>query len=249
MMDYTGIGNEGGCMETNGRILIVEDDYEIARVICDHLRGNGFEAAWASTGKEGWEEFKASLFDMVLVDLMMPEMDGFELCRTIRMESDVPLLIISAKQEDDAKVRGLDLGADDYLTKPFSLQELKARIDSHLRRYRRYRQQDIDDTCVDFDRGLSIDFSKRAVYLHGQLIALTSKEQEILFFIAKHPFRIFEKAEIYEHVWQQADVDGNNTVTVHIKSLRSKLGDTHRQAVFIQTVWGVGYRFIGETQA
>jgi len=227
-------------------ILIVEDDYDIARVMCDFLRSTGFAVTWASTGKEGWEEFKTAPFDMALIDVMMPEMDGFALCERIRLESDIPLLIVSARQEDHAKIQGLDLGADDYLTKPFSLQELKARIDSHLRRYRRYLNQTAN-ARVSFTNGLSIDFTKAAVYLEEKYIALTNKEQAILFLLVKNPFITMEKSRIYEHVWQQLDVDGNNTVTVHIKSLRTKLGDTHREAKFIQTDWGIGYRFIGET--
>ena len=125
-------------MAKETKILIVEDDYEIARIMRDHLVREGFHVTWASTGVEGWEEFKDDDFSLVIVDLMMPEMDGYELCEKIRLESDIPLLIVSAKSEDDSKVRGLGLGADDYLTKPFSLKELTARVQSHLRRYYRY---------------------------------------------------------------------------------------------------------------
>ena len=125
-------------MEISENILLVEDDKEIARIVRDHLRKEGFNVTWATTGKEGWDDFKQDVYDLVLVDLMLPEMDGFTLCKTIRKESDVPLLILSARAENESKIRGLDIGADDYLTKPFSLEELSARISSHLRRYRRY---------------------------------------------------------------------------------------------------------------
>lgn len=233
-------------MEEKSKILIVEDDYEIARIMKDHLNREGYHVTWASTGVEGWEEFKQDSFSLVIVDLMMPEMDGFTLCKTIRLESDVPLLIVSAKNEDESKIRGLDLGADDYLTKPFSLKELTARVASHLRRYRRYTMKQYNEQLVKYKHGLKIDFLNEAVFLNDELLFLTVKEKDILFLLAKNPFTTFKKSEIYEHVWQMKNVEGNNTVTVHIKSLRTKLEDTQKQAKFIQTVWGVGYRFIGE---
>ncbi|MFC4025262.1 response regulator transcription factor [Oceanobacillus longus] len=233
-------------MVEQSKILIVEDDYEIARIMRDHLDRDGFQVTWASTGMEGWEDFKADDYSLVIVDLMMPEMDGFTLCETIRLESDVPLLIVSAKNEDESKIRGLSLGADDYLTKPFSLKELTARVHSHLRRYERYTKKHYNEQIIHYKHGLAIDFLNEAVFLDKELLFLTAKEREILFFLAKNPFITFEKAKIYEHVWQLMNVDGNNTVTVHIKSLRTKLEDTGKQAKFIQTVWGVGYRFIGE---
>lgn len=227
-------------------ILIVEDDLEIARIVADHLRKAGFHTVWASTGKEGWEEFKKTQFDLVLVDLMMPEMDGFSLSRMIRLESDVPLLIISAKHEDENKVLGLDSGADDYITKPFSLEELTARVNSHLRRYRRYENRGEGGRKKIFLHGLTIDFTNRLVQLEGEQVLLTAKELELLFLLAKNPLRTFSKPELYEHIWQQEDMDGNNTVTVHVKGLRAKLKDESKSPKFIQTVWGSGYRFIGE---
>jgi DNA-binding response OmpR family regulator len=217
-------------MNNRGSILLVEDDKEIARIVCDHLRKVGYHMTWASTGKEGWEDFKQDCYDLVLIDLMLPEMDGFTLCKTIRLESDIPLLIVSARHEDESKIRGLELGADDYLTKPFSLEELSARISSHLRRYHRYLNRSEEENSTKYEHGLKIDFSKQICYLNDD------------------PFQIFSKSELYEHIWQQEDVDGNNTVTVHIKCVRTKLNDGTRSAKFIQTVWGVGYRFIGEVQ-
>jgi len=233
-------------MKESHKILIVEDDYEIARIMRDHLVREGFYVTWASTGVEGWEDFTQDTYSLVLVDLMMPEMDGFTLCEKIRLESDVPLLIVSAKNEDESKVRGLDLGADDYLTKPFSLKELTARVHSHLRRYKRYTQKQDPEQMVAYKHGLTIDFLNQAVFLDEEILPLTTKELNILFLLAKNPLTTFEKSKIYEHVWQLMNVDGNNTVTVHIKSLRAKLRDTQKQAKFIQTVWGVGYRFVGE---
>lgn len=230
-------------------ILIVEDDLHIARIVLDHLRKEGYRATWASTGKEGWEDFKNDHFDIVLLDLMLPEMDGFTLCQKIRLESDVPLLIVSAKHEDTSKIKGLDIGADDYLTKPFSLDELSARISSHLRRYRRYMNKGETNIQTKYLYGLTIDFLKGVVYLHNEPLLLTAKEADLLFLLAKNPCQTFTKSELYEHIWQQEDVERNNTVTVHIKSLRTKLRDHTRLARFIQTVWGVGYRFIGEPES
>nr|WP_152608163.1 response regulator transcription factor [Halalkalibacter okhensis] len=227
-------------------ILLVEDEKEIARILVDHLRKEGFFVTWASTGKEGWEDFKQGDYSLVLVDLMLPEMDGFSLCEKIRLESNVPMFIISARQEDESKIRGLNLGADDYLTKPFSLVELTARIRSHLRRYRRYLQEDGSTARTTYEQGLSIDFEKKVAYLHGEPLLLTSKELDLLLLFAKNPYVTFTKAELYEHIWQLDDIDGNNTVTVHVKGLRTKLQDQTRASKFIQTIWGVGYRFIGE---
>jgi DNA-binding response OmpR family regulator len=242
---YTIHKGRGGQMRERNKILIVEDDYEIARIMKDHLSREGFHVTWASTGNEGWEDFKSDTFSLVMVDLMLPEMDGFTLCKTIRLDSDVPLLIVSAKNEDESKIRGLDLGADDYLTKPFSLKEMTARVHSHLRRYERYTNQHLENV-IRYKGGLAIDLLNEVVFLENAVVSLTGKERDILLLLAKNPFTTFEKSEIYRHVWQLKDVDGNNTVTVHIKSLRTKLHDTQKKATFIQTVWGVGYRFVGE---
>ncbi|NCU16828.1 response regulator transcription factor [Pallidibacillus pasinlerensis] len=232
-------------MENKEKILIVEDDASIARILSDHLRKEGFFVTWASTGKEGWEDFKSDQYQLVLIDLMLPEMDGFTLCKTIRLEHDTPIIIISAKTEVDSKISGLDLGADDYITKPFRLDELTARINAQLRRYRRYMNTEEQDVH-EYYHGLKIDFKNEVVFLEGEPVQLTAKEIELLFVLAKNPFKTFSKSELYEHVWQQEDLVGNNTVTVHVKSLRTKLQDEAKTAKFIQTVWGVGYRFIGE---
>lgn len=229
-------------------ILVVEDDLEIARIIRDHLQRKGYTVTWASTGQEGWEDFQKGKYDIVIIDLMLPEMDGFTLVKHIRLETeDVPLLIISAKHEDDDKIRGLKGGADDYLTKPFSLLELEARIESHLRRFQRYhRERPNDHEQLTFQSGLRINFDKKIVTLNGADVALTSKEYALLVLLVTNPGRVFSKKELYEHIWNQADVDGNNTITVHIKSLRTKLNDPIKHPIFIQTIWGTGYRFIDE---
>ncbi|BFH61354.1 response regulator transcription factor [Paenibacillus azoreducens] len=233
--------------QAKAKILIVEDDPQIARIVLDHLRREDFECTWASTGLEGWEEFRRMKPDLAVVDIMLPEMDGFDLCRNIRLASDVPLLLMSAKQEDQAKVEGLELGADDYITKPFSLTEMTARIKSHLRRFRRYQHPDHvnKEQVWSYEGGLTLDIAKRQAVMEGRTLELTSKEWSLLHLLAAHPERLFTKKELYEHVWQQTDAEGNNTVTVHIKSLRGKLKEDPRDPRLIQTVWGSGYRFIG----
>ncbi|WP_075981286.1 response regulator transcription factor [Bacillus massilinigeriensis] len=227
-------------------ILLVEDDQEIALNIREYLLKRNFQVTWASTGLEGWDDFRNGSYSLAIIDLMLPEMDGFTLCQNIRWESDIPLLILSARSEEDDKVRGLKLGADDYLTKPFSLRELEARIESHLRRFNRYHSDDIPEKKLSFKGGLTIFSEKRIIKIHGNEVALTTKEFSIVYLLAKNPGRPFTKKEIYEHIWDANDLDGNNTVTVHMKSLRTKLGDSLKQPKFIQTVWGTGYRFIGE---
>lgn len=229
------------------RILLVEDDPGIARVVRDMLLREGYEVTWATTGLEGWGDFQVQEYDLVLVDLMLPEMDGFTLCKNIRLKSNVPIIIISARNEDVDKTHGLGLGADDYVAKPFSLVELKARIASHLRRWDRYRGVETKKSDkVTFDEGLSINFKAENVWLEEVEIALTVKEFELLRLLANNSGQIFSKKELYEHVWSELAAEGLHTVTVHIKSLRAKLGDPIKEPRFIQTIWGKGYRFIGE---
>ncbi|WP_110114136.1 response regulator transcription factor [Bacillus sp. CGMCC 1.16541] len=228
------------------KILVVEDDVEIARVVIGHLQREGYDAVWASTGREGLDEFKLQMFDLILVDLMLPQLNGFEFCQRIRQESDVPLCIVSARIEEENKIKGLKLGADDYITKPFSLAELTARIDSHLRRYRRFLQKEAKEQIIQYQNGLTIDFQKKAVYLGDSLLSLTKCEQSLLLWLASYPNETFSKKELYEYIWNEEDVETNNTVTVHIKSLRLKLNEHPKKPSFIQTIWGTGYRFIGE---
>ena len=228
------------------RVLVVEDDVEIARIISSHLKSEGFDVQWASTGVEGLEDFKKDFYDILIVDVMMPEMDGFTLCKNIRLISDIPVLILSAKREEIDKIKGLRLGADDYMTKPFSLAELTARVESHIRRYKKLKGTAVSTEKNEYEGGLIIDRGSRSVTLKGRQINLTSKEYDILLLLAGNENRVFTKQELYENIWNQMDVDGNNTVTVHIKELREKLGENIKNPKFIQTVWGTGYVFTGE---
>lgn len=237
---------EHGGIAMQSRLLLVEDDPEIARVVRDMFLRDGYEVTWATTGLEGWEDFQAANYDLVLVDLMLPEMDGFTLCKNIRWKSDVPLIIISAKKEDEDKVQGLHLGADDYVAKPFSLQELKARVASQLRRWHRYKGVPESEPMTAYTNGLIIHWQTEKVLRAEQKVCLTVKEFALLHVLAQNPDRIFSKRDLYQHIWQQPDAEGLHTVTVHIKHLREKLGDPIKKPQFIQTVWGKGYRFIGE---
>ena len=226
-------------------ILLEEDDREIARIIQDTLTKEGYQLTWATTGLEGLEDFNAGDYSLVLVDWMMPEMNGITLIEHIRLQSDVPIIMISAKSEEADKVTGLQ-DADDYIAKPFSLEELKARVRSHLKRWRKYQQKSEPEQKVLFANGLAIDWTKQIVMLNDQELQLTQKEFAILKLLAQNPLELFTKEALYTHVWQQMDLEQTNTVTVHIKALREKLQDPVKTPFFIQTMWGKGYRFIGE---
>lgn len=230
-------------------ILLIEDDREIALNIRQYLVQKNYQVTWASTGREGWEDFSKGSYDLAIIDLMLPEMDGFTLCQNIRWDSNIPLLILSARHEEDDKVQGLKLGADDYMTKPFSLRELEARIESQLKRYDRYKGEEFQEARYHYTGGLSLYPEKHHVSLGEETIPLTTKEFSLLLLLARNPQRIFSKKELYEHIWDQHDIDGNNTVTVHVKSLRTKLKDSIKNPRYIQTAWGVGYRFIGVKQS
>src|SRR5690625_2264590 len=167
------------------RLLLVEDDSEIARIIRDTLIQDGYEVTWATTGLEGWEDFQAAGYDLALVDLMLPEMDGFTLCKNIRLKSDVPLIIISARKEDEDKIEGLDLGADDYVAKPFSIKELKARVEAQLRRWHRYKGIQVNNEQTDFIDGLTAFWDDHKIMLHEKEVMLTMKEFDLLQLLAR----------------------------------------------------------------
>ncbi|AZV55772.1 response regulator transcription factor [Clostridium sp. AWRP] len=229
------------------RLLIVEDDEAIANILKEHLEKEGYEVNWASSGKEGLEDFKTYEFALVMIDIMLPEMDGFTLCKNIRwINEDIPVMIVSAKQTDMDKVKGLKLGADDYITKPFSLLEVSARIQAHLRRYKKVDRESTTNGILKFKNRLIIIPEEKKVTVNEKEIQMTIKEFELLSLMAQNPNKVFSKEELYHHIWESMDVEGNNTVTVHIKELREKIGDSSKNPTFIKTVWGVGYKFIGE---
>lgn len=229
-----------------GKLLVVEDDTEIARIMTDYLKRAGYEVNWASTGIEGLDDFKKDKYDLIIADIMMPQMDGFTLSKNIRMLSETPIILVSAKHADEDKIKGFRMGIDDYITKPFSLAELEIRIECLLKRYKKYLGFNNVDDVWHFKNGLTILPHTNQVVLYEQEIPLTAKEYALLKLMAENSAHVFTKRELYENIWNQSDVDGNNTVTVHVKALREKLGDDIKNPNFILTVWGTGYRFVGE---
>lgn len=232
-------------IEMSHHILVIEDDQEIAKIIGDYLEREGYRTSIQFDGLQGYETFKIEQPDLLIVDLMLPSMDGFDICQKVREDSAVPIIVVSARQSDIDKIHSLGLGADDYVTKPFSPLELVARVKSHLRRYQRYQGQQSERESLLFD-GLEIQVDSRIVMKDGESVNLTAKEYDLLIALAKYPEKVFTKEQLYQHVWKQDDLDDIRTVTVHIKNLRHKLGDGTRFPRFIDTVWGVGYKFIGQ---
>ncbi len=227
------------------KILIVEDDIEIADIIKNHLQRKSYSVNWASTGREGLDEFKENSYDLVILDIMLPEMDGFTVCKNIRLLGDVPVIILSAKKEELDKVKGLKIGADDYITKPFSLIELEARVERNIRRYKKYDARESREIW-QYTEGLTIIKEEMKVFINKEEIDLTSKEFKLLMLMVQNENRVFSKEELYENVWDEVNLEGNNTVTVHIKELRQKIKDDVKHPKYIKTVWGTGYKFIGE---
>ncbi|MFZ5351681.1 MAG: response regulator transcription factor [Bacillota bacterium] len=225
------------------RILIIEDEISIAELERDYLEISGYEVSVEICGGKGLEKAKRNDYDLIILDLMLPKLDGFEVCKQIRKESEIPILIVSARKEDIDKIRGLGLGADDFITKPFSPNELVARVKAHLMRYERLtggRQQVNEVVQIN---GLCIDKSSRRVYLNEIEIVMTTKEFDLLMFLAENPDRVYSKEELFDKVWGFDAVGDIATVTVHIKKIREKLGQNNARLQFIETVWGAGYRF------
>ncbi len=197
----------------------------------------------ANDGNEGLNKALSEEYALVVLDLMLPGMDGFEVCRRIREEKNIPILMVSAKKDDIDKIRGLGLGADDYMTKPFSPSELVARVKAHLARYDRLvgsgqKQNDIVEI-----RGLKIDKTARRVYVDGEERTFTTKEFDLLTFLAENPNHVFTKEELFREIWDMDSVGDIATVTVHIKKIREKLEYDTSKPQYIETIWGVGYRF------
>ncbi|SFH15345.1 DNA-binding response regulator, OmpR family, contains REC and winged-helix (wHTH) domain [Desulfotomaculum arcticum] len=226
------------------KVLIIEDEQSIAELERDYLEIEGFETDIELNGRTGLQRALQGNYAMIILDVMLPEVDGFEICRTIRNNSDVPIIIVSAKKEDIDKIRGLGLGADDYMTKPFSPAELVARIKSHLARYNRLVNQRVDDHNEELKiKGLVINKNSRRVYLNGQEIQLTNKEFDLLVFLAENPERVLSKEQIFEKIWGMNTWGEITTVAVHIRKIREKMEEDTSNPQYIETVWGVGYRF------
>jgi DNA-binding response OmpR family regulator len=224
------------------KILIIEDDKSIAELERDYLEIDGFSVEIALTGDEGLNRALKDEVDLVLLDLMLPGLDGFQICKEIRTEKDIPILMISAKKEDIDKIRGLGIGADDYIVKPFSPSELVARVKSHLSRYDRLIGKEVQNDGIMI-RGLQIDKVSRRVYVNNHEVSFTAKEFDVLTFLALHPNRVFSKEELFERLWGLDSLGDISTVTVHIRKIREKIETDSSNPQYIETVWGAGYRF------
>lgn len=225
------------------RILIIEDDHVIAEVQKDYLEANGFSVDIASSGNKGLQMALNGAYDLILLDLMLPHTDGFEICRQVRKVLNIPILIVSAKKEDVDKIRGLGMGADDYIIKPFSLGELVARVKAHLSRFERLVGSVERKTEEIRIRGIVIDKRSRKVFVNGKEVLLTSKEYDLLLLFVTHPNQVFSKEQIFERIWGMDSLGDMATVTVHVSKLREKIELDPTNPQYIQTIWGVGYRF------
>ena len=225
------------------RILIVEDEVAIADLEKDYLELSGFEVEIENDGRSGLNRALNEEFDLFILDLMLPEVDGFEICRQIREKKNTPILMVSAKKDDIDKIRGLGLGADDYVTKPFSPSELVARVKAHLARYERLIGSNVPENDIVEIRGIRIDKTARRVWVNGEEKQFTTKEFDLLTFLAEHPNHVFTKEELSREIWDMESIGDIATVTVHIKKIREKIELNTTKPQYIETIWGVGYRF------
>ena len=226
------------------RILIIEDEVAIADLEKDYLELSDFEVDIENDGLAGLQAALNQDYDLIILDLMLPGMDGFEICKKIREQKNIPILMVSAKKDDIDKIRGLGLGADDYMTKPFSPSELVARVKAHMARYERLvgTNQKPQNDIVEI-RGLRIDKTARRVYLNGEERIFTTKEFDLLTFLAENPNHVFTKEELFREIWDMDSIGDIATVTVHIKKIREKVEENTAKPEYIETIWGVGYRF------
>ena len=225
------------------RVLIIEDEESIADLEKDYLELSGFEVTVENRGDIGLKAALEEDFDIIILDLMLPGTDGFEVCRRVREQKNVPILMVSAKKDDIDKIRGLGLGADDYMTKPFSPSELVARVKAHLAQYERLVGAGRPENDIIEIRGLKIDKTARRVWVDGQEKQFTTKEFDLLTFLAENPNHVFTKEELFRKVWNMDSVGDIATVTVHIKKIREKIEYDTSNPQYIETIWGVGYRF------
>jgi DNA-binding response OmpR family regulator len=232
--------------DINKKVLIIEDDTDIAKLEKDFLEINGFDAVIEHDGIKGSERALSNQFALILLDLMLPGKDGITLCREIRGKIDVPIIMVTARSEDVDKVRGLGLGADDYITKPFSMAELVARVKAHLARYERLtRNAGRSKKTDELDFGwIQINHATRRVLVNGDEIILAHKEYELLYFLAGHEEAVFSKEQLYEKIWGEDRYGEIKTVAVHINRLRDKIEKDPANPLHIQTIWGAGYRFM-----
>ncbi len=232
----------------NIKLLVVDDDKEIAKLAAIYLKEDGYEVFTAYSGKEALTLMQTQEIHLAILDIMMPGMDGFEVCRYIRQKSNIPIIMLSARSNDDDKVEGLSSGADDYVVKPFSPLELKARVKSQLRRFMvlNTSPENADNTTKEQEflqrNQLTINLQTHEVTSYGKEVTLTPTEFKILYFLASNAGEVFSTDQIFEAVWQEKFYEANNTVMVHIRRIREKIELDSRNAQILKTVWGVGYK-------
>ncbi|WP_298197835.1 response regulator transcription factor [Desulfosporosinus sp.] len=230
----------------NKKILIIEDDSSIAELQRDYLEVAGFEVSVYDNGIEGLRAFQENEVDLLILDIMLPGMDGLEILRSLKEDKDVPVILVSAKKEEIDKIKGLSLGADDYITKPFSPGELVARVKAHLENYERLKlrfSEGAKKLNILTIRGLKIDKDSRRVFALGKEVNLAQKEYALLLYLAQNPNRVFGREELFERVWGLDALGDSATVTVHIARIREKIESDLSNPQYVETVWGVGYRF------
>jgi len=228
----------------NNKILIVEDEKNIAELERDYLEANGYDVDISNDSISALSYFNENNYSLILLDVMLPGMDGFEVCKQIRKKSDIPILFVSAKKEDIDKIRGLWLGADDYIVKPFSPSELVARVHAHIARYDRLTSKGEGKEHELISIGnLSIDINARRVFVNKTEVTLTNKEFDLLLFLSSNPNIVFSKDDLFNKIWGFDALGETSTVTVHINRIREKIEDDSSNPQYIETVWGVGYRF------
>ena len=225
------------------KILIVEDEESIADLEKDYLELSGFEIAIQNNGDDGLKDALEKDYDLLILDLMLPGTDGFEICKRVREVKNMPIIMVSAKKDDIDKIRGLGLGADDYMTKPFSPSELVARVKAHLSRYERLIGSNTQENDVIEIRGIKIDKTARRVWVNNEEKNFTTKEFDLLTFLAQNPNHVFTKEELFKKIWDMDSIGDIATVTVHIKKIREKIEFNTAKPQYIETIWGVGYRF------
>ena len=231
-------------MSTQQHLLMIEDDQRLADMVVTYLGNNGLSVAHCPDATSGLQQLQRQpLPDLLILDLMLPEVDGFEICREVREKKDIPIIMVSAKKDDIDKIRGLGLGADDYMTKPFSPSELVARVKAHLARYDRLVGNGKKENDVVEIRGIKIDKTARRVWVNGEEKQFTTKEFDLLTFLAENPNRVFTKEELFREIWDMESIGDIATVTVHIKKIREKIEFNTAKPQYIETIWGVGYRF------
>ena len=224
------------------KILIIEDEESIAELEKDYLELSGFEVDIENEGDKGLKRALETDYDLYILDLMLPVVDGFEICRKIREKKNAPIIIVSAKKDDIDKIHGLGLGADDYMTKPFSPSEMVARVKAHMARYDRLVSSQPKNDIIEI-RGIRIDKTARRVWVNGEEKTFTNKEFDLLTFLAENPNHVITKEDLFREIWNMDSVGDIATVTVHIKKIREKIEFNTAKPQYIETIWGVGYRF------